>query len=139
LSLLLLFPAASTGGGSNGNVNRRSPLKVALGGSFRGYSPVPVLINYTDPNTDLLISTPPAGQRVYLVGLQGVNAAASNPRWKSADTELLQYQLSANSGMVESFSPNDPKIICNTEPDEGLYLYCDVELAKFLAFIIEAP
>ncbi len=116
---------------------KRTPLDLVLGGGFRGYKAIPVLILYTTSGSDMLIAQPPAGQSVYLVGLAGSNAAASNLKFKSNQTEILRLSRAANSGSLQGLNAGDPDVLCNTEPGEALNLNVDVALAgPMTAYII---
>lgn len=118
------------------SVTKKSPLKIRLGGSFSGYYATPVLINYDTTGSDLQISKS-SGQSVFLVGLEGVKGSAYNLIFKSNSTQLVKYELAANSARVESFCPSNPRIICNSEPGEALNLNCDTTLPPLLAYIVE--
>jgi hypothetical protein len=120
------------------SATRRTALTLDLGGSFYGFSAIPILLNYDTPGGDLLISQPPVGQSIFLIGMECVNGLASKPVFKSEATALVRYELSANSGRVESLCPSDPRILCNTEPGEGLHFSCDVALPPLLLYIVEA-
>ncbi len=116
---------------------KRTPLPIQLGGSFRGYRAIPVVINYATAGQAMLISQPASGQCVYLVGLLGSNAAASKITFKSNATEILRLERAANSGELDGFTPSDPSILCNSDPGEALNITCDVALAPMTAYLIE--
>lgn len=140
--MLLIFPqifASSGGGGVPTDPGASSKtdlpaLPVILHGAFRGYRPVPVLVDYQTPNGTLLLRQPTGMRSVYVSGLTLSANVAATVKLLSNSTEIFRLD---HQNALEPFVPDAPWVLARTKPGESLILQADAALPPFTVYLLE--
>lgn len=105
--------------------------------SFNAIDAIPIVVNYDTPNTDLIIYQE-SGKSVFLVGIELVNDIAFDFTIKSGTTTLVTYEFNDASGLVQTLCPNNPSVICNTNPSDALVFNSSTSLPPFQVYVVAA-